>query len=169
MNRSLALLGLGEGFSSSELHSAYRAHVRLVHPDLATSDADRVRRTQATIRLNLAYAELRNAPERSDPQCSQSVPQKVRKQSPPVVETPPIGWVTTKNRDTFYVIQHTLYALAGAIVAGLAASTITGAPALTVGVMLAGTLGARWAHDRDDSRHGPTVHTLEKRAHDRGA
>jgi hypothetical protein len=153
MNSSLALLGLGEGFSSSELHSAYRAHVRLVHPDLATSDADRARRTRETIRLNAAYAELRRS---ETPKGSQSAPQKVRKEAPPVVKMP-------TTRAAFEVSRDSILALFGAIVAGVAASTITGQMPLTVGVMLAGTLGARWAHDRDDSRYrstGPTIPTI---------
>jgi hypothetical protein len=140
IDERLALLGLGEGFSLADLRAAYRSRVRLVHPDLAVSDEDRVRRTRETIRLNLAYAELRNASARSDPHCSQddpltsarSVPQKARKVSPVVT------W-------------DSILAFAGALVAGLTASTITGNSALTVGVMLVGTLGARWAHVRDDT------------------
>lgn len=142
MNGSLALLGLGEGFSSSELHSAYRAHVRLVHPDLATSDADRVRRTQATIRLNLAYAELSGGLKKTPPLAAPSA----------AVETPTSGVKTPTFRATFEWSRDTFLALAGAVFAGLAASTITGQAPLTVGVMLAGTLGARSAHDRDEHR-----------------
>jgi hypothetical protein len=143
MNSSLALLGLGEGFSSSELHSAYRAHVRLVHPDLATSDADRVRRTQATIRLNLAYAELRNAPARRTPA--------------PVVKTNTYVGITTTTLVSFEWSRDTLYALVGAIVAGIAASTIVGNLPLSVGVMLAVVLVARCGHDHPDQnlRRGP--------------
>jgi hypothetical protein len=143
MNSSLALLGLGEGFSSSELHSAYRAHVRLVHPDLATSDADRVRRTQATIRLNLAYAELRNAPARRTPA--------------PVVKTNAHVGITTTTLVSFEWSRDTLYALVGAIVAGTSASTITGQMPLTVGVMLVVVLVARSGHGHPDQnlRRGP--------------
>src|SRR5664280_1454545 len=116
MNSSLALLGLREGFSSSELHSAYRAHVRLVHPDLATSDADRARRTRETIRLNAAYVGLRRS---ETPKGLQSAPQKVRKESPPLVKMP-------TTRVAFEVSRDSILALLGAVGAGLAASTITG-------------------------------------------
>jgi hypothetical protein len=144
ISANLTLLGVQEGFSQADLRAAYRARVRLVHPDLATSDADRARRTRATIRLNAAYAELRNAP--------------VRKAPPPVVKTPTVVVNTPRARDTFDVARDSILALVGALVAGIAASTITGQMPLTVGVMLAGTLGARWAHDRDDHRLRATVH-----------
>jgi hypothetical protein len=86
---------------------------------------------------------------------------------------PPVGLSTrmnsaerTRNHSTILFtlprpIMRSLCALcptAGSIVAGIAASTITGQMPLTVGVMLAGTLGARWAHDRDDHRPRATVH-----------
>jgi hypothetical protein len=143
ISANLTLLGVQEGFSQADLRSAYRARVRLVHPDLAVSDSDRVRRTKDTIRLNVAYAELRNASAHKTP--------------PAVVETP--GGVVITNRarvsievsavHTFEWSRDSILALLGAIVAGLAASTITGQLPLTVGVMLAGTLGARWAHGQE--------------------
>ena len=144
ISANLTLLGVREGFSQADLRSAYRDRVRLVHPDLATSDADRDRRTRDTIRLNLAYAELRNTPARKAP--------------PPAVKTPTVAVNTPRARDTFDVARDSILALLGAFVAGVLASTITGQLPLTVGVMLAGTLGARWAHDRDDHRLRATVH-----------
>ena len=74
ISENQTLLGIQEGFSQADLRSAYRDRVRLVHPDLATSDADRDRRTRETIRLNAAYAELRRS---ETPKGSQSAPQKV--------------------------------------------------------------------------------------------
>jgi hypothetical protein len=157
MNSDLTLLGIREGFSQSELRAAYRARVRLVHPDLATSDADRVRRTRETIRLNAAYAELRNAPTRMTPQ---SVPQKVREEPQFAVKTPIYVVRTTRGQTYFLCARDTLSVILGAIVAGIAASTITGQLLLTVGVMVGGTVLARWAHVRDDSRYWSTVHTI---------
>jgi hypothetical protein len=135
ISANLTLLGVQEGFSQADLRSAYMDRVRRVHPDLATSDADRVRRTRDTTRLNVAYAELRNASAHKIPQA--------------VVETSGGVVITNRARATFEWSRDSILALLGAIVAGLAASTITGQPPLTVGVMLAGTLGARWAHGQE--------------------
>ena len=80
------------------------------------------------------------------------------KATPPhVVETPSGVVINNKARATFEWSRDSILALLGAIVAGLAASTITGQLPLTVGVMLAGTLGARWAHGLPDQnlRRGP--------------
>jgi hypothetical protein len=81
----------------------------------------------------VAYAELRNASAHKTP--------------PAVVETPGGVVITNRARATFEWSRDSILALLGAIVAGLAASTITGQLPLTVGVMLAGTLGARWARE----------------------
>src|SRR5450759_4982996 len=76
-----------------------------------------------------------------------------------------LGGAHTKPLDILFTLPRpimrslgTLCPTAESIVAGIAASTITGQMPLTVGVMLAGTLGARWAHDRDDHRLRATVH-----------
>jgi hypothetical protein len=134
ISANLTLLGIQEGFSQADLRSAYRARVRLVHPDLATSDADRARRTRDTIRLNAAYAELRSAPA-----CEATPPH--------VVETPTGVVETPRGPQRIYVARDTFFLLLGAVVAGIAASTITGQMPLTVGVIVAGTAMARWGHE----------------------
>ena len=127
METSLSLLGLREGSSPDAIHAAYRDRVRLCHPDLASSDADRARRTRATVRLNAAYAELRQGSRLT----IRVAPPRHTHRLTCLSGRP---WISD------------LCALTGAIVAGVAASTVTGDLPLSVGGLVAGTVLLRWAH-----------------------
>jgi hypothetical protein len=129
-----AQLGLRTGASQTEVHAAYRKRIRACHPDYATSEADRVHRTRATARLNVAYAELRgrNArriPEaRSDP----AEPPPRRVVAPAPLPLPRPSW-------------RTLRAIFGALIGGIFASMATGDMPLTVSVLVGGTVFVLWA------------------------
>ena len=142
---NLTLLGIQEGFSQAELRSAYRAQVRRVHPDLARDGADRDRRTRETVRLNAAYAELRKGPACGPPQ---TPPSNAPGADAAGVE---IGPIPRRSRRTPCPTRDTIYALAGAFVAGIAASTVTGNLPISVAVLVGGTVLARWGHALSDT------------------
>ncbi len=65
---ALEVLGVPADAAPAAIHAAYIHRVRLIHPDRAYDDEDRVWRTAATVALNRAYAELRSETMRASPQ-----------------------------------------------------------------------------------------------------
>jgi curved DNA-binding protein CbpA len=59
MNTTLyAQLGVSETATTNEIRAAYRSTMRSVHPDRATNDADRARRTARSAEINAAWEIL---------------------------------------------------------------------------------------------------------------
>jgi hypothetical protein len=63
-----AILGVSPTATPRTIIRAYRAQIRMVHPDHAIRDheTDRLRRTEASATLNVAYAVLRDPTKRTD-------------------------------------------------------------------------------------------------------
>ncbi len=161
-----AVLGVREDASQDEIRGAYIRRVWLCHPDRSTSDADRLRRTRATVVLNRSYAELRNHSVRSEaivsaerPQMSGDVDASLHGLFSTVIHilgSDPGAHRAVRSLRTnvsrlppIRVSLGTLCAIVGSIVAGIAASTVTGEIPMTVGCLVGGTLWMRWSHDHD--------------------
>ncbi len=161
-----AVLGVREDATSGEIRAAYIRRVWLCHPDRSTSDADRARRTRATVALNRSYASLRTTPLRNEAIVPTQRPQKSGDVDAPlhglfgkvihILGDDPGAHRAVRSLRTIVsrlppirVSLRTLCAVVGSIVAGIAASTVTGEIPMTVGCLVGGTLWMRWSHDHD--------------------
>jgi len=69
-----AQLGVSETATSNEIRAAYRSTMRSVHPDRATSDADRARRTARSAEINAAWEVLGDAVRRATYDAERTTP-----------------------------------------------------------------------------------------------
>jgi hypothetical protein len=117
-----AILGVPADAGPQEVRAAYLRRVRRCHPDLGRDEADRRRRTRATVALNVAYAELRKGP---------GTVAATRRERPPAAEVATDrGWRPSR------AWRSTIGAALGVLAAALAAQTITGDPTLSAGIAL---------------------------------
>jgi hypothetical protein len=143
------VLGVPESAPLHMVRAAYIQRVSLVHPDRARDEEDRVRRTAATIDLNLAYAEMRRlrspapAPRKAEPRRPRSSPRR----RPQVAQTtlPASGEV-----------RSLALAMLLGIVAALIAAIVTGDGAISTGMWMLAVLCCQ--RKPQQAKAGPSPH-----------
>jgi hypothetical protein len=150
-------LGLQEGALLPEIRAAWLEGIRRCHPDLATSEQDRVERNRAAARLNVAYAELQRmdvcVPQTIKQTSNATVPNAPTHRATPAQDRPraAASEAAIANPWTKNLSLADLYALAGAIAGGILVSSVVGTPILCVGALVAMVVVGRWPKAKECS------------------